>query len=83
MVTRSLGGPTTKLCIVNGKILLPKTGVDPMLLAFKASVLACFRGKRDQTHGYLLSRQEGSPLHHWCYAKLVDALKYQWEVGQE
>jgi len=71
------------MCIVNEKILLPKAGVDPMLLAFKVSVLACFRGKRDRTHGYLLSRQEGCPLHHWCYAILVDGLKYRWEVGQE
>ena len=76
MVTQSLGGPTTKKCIVNEKILLPKMGVDPMLLAFKASVLACFRGKHDRTHGYLLSRKEGYPLHHWCYAILVEDLKY-------
>ena len=25
--------------------LLPQTGIDPMPLAFEASVLACFRGK--------------------------------------
>ena len=29
----------------NDKKLLPRTGIDPMPLAFKAGVLACFRGK--------------------------------------
>jgi len=28
---------------------LPPTGIDPMPLAFKAGVLACFRGKWDRT----------------------------------
>lgn len=60
---------------------LPKAGVDPMPLAFKTSASACFRGKRDRTGGYLLSRQVGCPLHHWCYATLLQGLGYGQEIG--
>ena len=55
---------------------LPKTGIDPMPLAFKASGLACFRGRHDQTCGRFLSRQVGCPLRHWGYAALVQDLEY-------
>jgi len=34
----------------NDKKSLPRTGIDPMPLAFKAGVLACFRGKWYRTH---------------------------------
>ena len=53
-----------------------------MPLTFKVSLLACFRGKHDRTHGHLLSRQGGRPLHHWCYAVLVEDLEYDNELDK-
>ena len=45
-------------------------------------MLDCFRGKRDQTRGYLLSRQVGCPLHHWCHAIPVEVLEYDNELDE-
>ena len=67
---------------INDKKSLPEVGVDPMLLTFKVSLLACFWGKHDRTHGHLLSRQGGRPLHHWCYAVLVEDLEYDRELDK-
>jgi len=39
-----------------------------------------FRGKRDRTRGYLLSRQVGRPLHHWRHAIPVQVLEYDDEL---
>ena len=42
---------TPFVCVaMDHKKSLPLTGIDPTQLAFKASVLACFKGKCDQTH---------------------------------
>ena len=37
-----LGGHRTQGAQIHGKKSLPRTGIDHMPLAFKASVLACF-----------------------------------------
>ena len=50
-----------------------------MSLAFKASDLLTFKASWIEPD-YLLLRQVRCPLHHWCYATVVQCLEYGTEV---
>ena len=60
---------------MNLKKILPQTGIEPMLLAFKASVLACFPGKHDNPTPFAFKASETSAaplvLHYTGTASLT------------